>query len=96
MTANPTTLNIVSAPSALKGVTGSIKVYNYQTYQFDTVATQTLTGNQLAFNATVSQNVGRYVGPGGKVRVLVGGVMSPNISQNAFPLSVDLLTCGLQ
>ena len=96
LTANPTTLNIVSAPSALKGVTGSIKVYNYQTYQFDTVATQTLTGNQLAFNATVSQNVGRYVGPGGKVRVLVGGVMSPNISQNAFPLSVDLLTCGLQ
>jgi|GEM_PF-754841 len=91
---NPTTLNIVSSAIGATGVTGAIKVYNYQTFKFDTVATKTLGGSQQAFNATVTTNVSQYIGPNGKVRVLVGGVMSPNYSQQPFQVGLDLVTCG--
>lgn len=95
-TPNPTTINIVSSCTALAGVNGSILLYNYQTKKFDTVvAVQPLSNTQSAFNASVSSNVGQYIGPNGKIRVVIGGVMSPNISTKQWTLSCDLITCGL-
>ena len=92
---NPTTINIVSAATGVAGVNGSIQLYTFQTKKFDTIANQALTGSQSSFNASVTSNVGQYIGPNGKIRVVVGGVLSPNISSKQFLLSCDIITCGL-
>ncbi len=91
---NPTSLNVVSTVSALNGVSGTLYVYNNTTKKFDAIGSQALSTTLGAFNATITSNVGNYIGTGGKVKVQIGGVLPPAIGKAKFTLAIDHVTCG--
>lgn len=92
---NSTSLNVTSVVSAAANVNGTMSLYNYTSKKFVSVATQTLTSTLAPFNAAVKTNVSEYVGPGGKVRVRITGVLPPAGSNPRFPLAIDIITAGL-
>ena len=85
-----TNLNIVVNASSSASVSSNILVYNFSTSKFDTISTQALTTTPGFTRATVSTNASSYVGPNGKVRIVLQGV-----GTSTFTLAVDQITANL-
>ncbi len=94
-TANPTSLTYAGNVAAGKGATGSMYAYNYTTKKFDLLGSGTIGGLDSHFSNTISSNVGRYIGTGGKVRLRLTALVPPTVSKTKFTFVIDTITCGL-
>jgi len=93
-TNNPTTLNIVMNASATLGVTGFISAFNYTTGGFDYITTPPMNGTITNITTSITSNVSQYIGPGGKIRIRLQGVLPAFYSTKKFALTLDMITCG--
>ena len=86
---NPSTLTIMGSASAVAGANGAIFAYNYVTKNFDNLGPVTLSAAQAGFTMSINTNLEDYVGPGGKVRLVLQAT-----GNSKFTLAIDYITCG--
>jgi len=90
----PSTLNVSVDVKAESGISGTILAYNNTTKVFDTIASGTFTASLAYYTATVTTNAADYIGPKGKVRIRVQGLLPHGTSKSKFTLAADLITCN--
>lgn len=89
--ANPSTLTIAGNALVSAAATCEVLAYNKLTRNFDNLGSVSLSATSSNFSLTYSSNLEDYIGPGGKVRLILQANTS---SKTKFKLSVDYITCG--
>ncbi|HLK13621.1 MAG TPA: hypothetical protein VKT78_02350 [Fimbriimonadaceae bacterium] len=87
------TFNVTAYASGAPGVTGFLYAYDYSAQAFQLIASRPLGASITPITGSAA-NASRFIGPGGKVRVLVRGTTPVRTGGPPFTLAVDEATCG--
>lgn len=91
----PPSLTAVCSESAVNGASGLLFMYNWSTAQFDYISPATpLSTSQTVFTGTTTSAGANYIGPNGKVRVIVRSVIPNHQGASPFTVKVDQLMLG--
>lgn len=88
-------ISVTGSAAAVPGATGMVFMYNWSTNQFVYLNSATpLSSNQTTFSASTSGLASQYIGPGGKVRVILKAVVPYHVGITPFTIQLDQLILG--
>lgn len=88
---NVTSLNVFAAATAPNSATGSLYIYDWTTKEFEFLGNTSFKVAKTSLSGKGTLPGNRYIGPGGKIRVVVRALIPARLRKNSFKFRVDAI-----